>query len=332
MPSASPRTIISAIETAFRSSSATAKLTSTPVGHPRTFYISAPGGPFHLWVYIWTLTPGGRVQLPNEYRIQMTSVRSPLPRNPAGPTLLLGYHIDSGYFAGFDLARHQFFTEGSPSVQISINTLQEASQSGLAFALKDNDEIAIGIRPDRLLDYALFAPRLHAQGIDEATKPLLLDAVSTIPPDEDRLSALPEDRQRVIREISTLSRDGRFRKSVLNAYGHRCAVTGMMLNLLDAAHILPVSAPGSTDETTNGIALSPTVHRAFDNGLIYVDSDYMLRVNETQLGSLRDSGRDQGWDTLRHSLREAIWLPEDVSLYPSREKIEEANRFRGIVY
>ena len=262
----------------------------------------------------------------------MTGVGSPLPLNPAGPTLLLGYHPESGYFAGFDLERHRTFTEGSPSVQISITTLNDAHQSGLAFVSKENAEIAIGIRPDRLLDYALFAFRLHSQSVDEVATALLADATTATAPSESHLRALPDERQRIVREVSTLSRDGRFRTSVLDAYGHRCAATGTTLNLLDAAHILPVSAPSSTDEVSNGIALSPTVHRAFDNGLIYIDESYALHVNELQLSDLRETGRGRGWESFEASLQSTIYLPDDLNLHPDVEKIREANYFRGIVY
>ena len=36
---------------------------------------------------------------------------------------------------------------------------------------------------------------------------------------------------------------------------------------------------GHIDDVRNGIALSPTYHRAFDFGLIYVDQEYVMRIN-----------------------------------------------------
>jgi hypothetical protein len=61
-------------------------------------------------LYAWTLTHGGRQSLPDEFRIQMTSVSSPLAPNPGGQTVLIGYHQDLNMFAGFDLAKHRTFT------------------------------------------------------------------------------------------------------------------------------------------------------------------------------------------------------------------------------
>ncbi|MFN5474519.1 MAG: HNH endonuclease, partial [Pseudanabaena sp.] len=41
----------------------------------------------------------------------------------------------------------------SPSVQIGISAIHSALQNGLSFVTKDNDEIAIGVRPDQFLIY-----------------------------------------------------------------------------------------------------------------------------------------------------------------------------------
>ena len=48
-------------------------------------------------------------------------------------------------------------------------------------------------------------------------------------------------------------RDARFRKNVLVAYGYRCAISGIQLDLVDAAHIIPVEHERGTDELRNGI-------------------------------------------------------------------------------
>ncbi len=75
--------------------------------------------------------------------------------------------------------------------------------------------------------------------------------------------------------VTVLERDAGFRRDVLSAYGHRCAVSGFEVGddstyrarrILEAAHIRPVSDQGP-DHVTNGIALTPTLHRFFDEGL-----------------------------------------------------------------
>ena len=75
-----------------------------------------------------------------------------------------------------------------------------------------------------------------------------------------------------------LYRDVAFRRKVRDAYGHRCALSGLRLRNgggrpeVQAAHIRPVEAGGS-DSVRNGLALSGTLHWMFDRGLISVAED-----------------------------------------------------------
>ena len=121
--------------------------------HPRRYMVARDGAQISIWTYCWRLSPGGRASLPNEYRIQMTSVESPLLRNLDGHTVLLGYDTDLSVFAGFDVVRHSVFTSGSPSIQVNRNVLNDALQNGLSFQTKSNGEIVIGMRSDLLLFY-----------------------------------------------------------------------------------------------------------------------------------------------------------------------------------
>lgn len=73
-------------------------------------------------------------------------------------------------------------------------------------------------------------------------------------------------------------RDVAFRRKVREAYGYRCAMSGLMLRNgggrpeVQAAHIRPVENRGS-DSVRNGLALSGTLHWMFDRGLISVADD-----------------------------------------------------------
>lgn len=106
MPAVSPNALVNELIGAIQQSGGVAAYVSESVRtHPRKFIVSYMGKSYNLWVYIWTLTHGGRVSLPNEFRIQMTSVSSPLLVNPNGLTVLMGYHPDLRVFAGFDLRK-----------------------------------------------------------------------------------------------------------------------------------------------------------------------------------------------------------------------------------
>jgi putative restriction endonuclease len=73
-------------------------------------------------------------------------------------------------------------------------------------------------------------------------------------------------------------RGGVFKRQVPLVYNNTCCISGLRVettvnaSLVDACHIVPFSQ--SHDDTiSNGIALCPTLHRAFDRGLIAIKPD-----------------------------------------------------------
>lgn len=325
-----PKQIVSAIADAFTETGASAVLISDERAHPRRFHIVAGESSFPVWIYIWTLTHGGgAARSPNEYRIQLTGVTPPLPENPDGPTLLLGYEQNTKCFAGFDLRKHRVFSRKSPSIQVNINTLHNAVRDGFAFAKKGNDEIAIGFRPDNILAYTLNAESLHESGADARISDALNKVTRFEPLTDAEISAIPAERQRVVAKVSRLARDSDFRRKVTVAYDRKCAVTGLQLRLIDAAHILPVGAEGSTDEVTNGICLSPTYHRAYDRGLIFLTGDYRMKINNAKKRDLVRLGLGGGLAEFEAHLSREIFLPPDRRQWPSAGYIQAANAVRA---
>jgi putative restriction endonuclease len=332
MPAANPQVIVQSIIDAFEEGNASAILVSPGTRNPRQFIVQQSNRTFSAWIYIWTLTHGGGAARPvNEYRIQITGIQQPfLPRNPNGITLLMGYEPAIGSFAGFDVSKHLTFSTRSPSIQIPITTLHEALQNGLSFVRKGNDEIAIGIRPDQFLIYCLNAPLLHREGAVEGMPELLQRAAELQPMSPEQVAPLPEERVRIVQEVARYSRDSTCRKRVLSAYDKRCSVTRMQLHLVDAAHILPVGVEGSTDETSNGICLSPTYHRAFDKALIYLDEDLRMQINPDKERELIAAKIAGGLDEFKAYLGRRVHLPYERSQWPARDYIRAANQIRGI--
>lgn len=329
MPAIAPERLVAAISNAISDSGYTGNLVSSLRRHPRRFVVVGPSVSFTLSIYAWTLTFGGRPQLANEYRIQMTSVQSPLQMGTDGPTVLIGYEPTLSLFAGFDLRRHRKFTGGSPSVQIDRPALRRAETEGLSFHRKGNDEIAIGIRPDMFMAYVMNAEILHRYGSEANVLRLLNSAVQQQPLREREVELLTQERQHLIVAVSRWSRLSGFKQRVLFAYGNRCAVTRVQLRLVDAAHILPVGAPSSVDHVRNGIALSPTYHRAFDAGLIYLDEQCRMRINEGQLHVLEGSNLAGGLESFSEPLGQ-IFLPPDANQRPHLDFIRKANLLRQI--
>ncbi|HVA77733.1 MAG TPA: HNH endonuclease [Candidatus Binataceae bacterium] len=142
-----------------------------------------------------------------------------------------------------------------------------------------------------------------------------------------QLAATAQHRQSA--SVNRLTREAGFRRRILFAYGNRCAVTRVQLRLIDAAHILPLGAPGSADRVHNGIALSPTYHRAFDAGLIYLDEDFRMRLNDGQIQVLQRLNLVGGIESFKAPLGK-IFLPPESTQWPSVDFIRRANRFRQI--
>ncbi|MBP7053590.1 MAG: HNH endonuclease [Phycisphaerae bacterium] len=331
MPSLPPKAIVEAITDAFAEAGASAALVSDYREHPKRFFVSSGQLSFALWVYVWTATHGGGAARPrDEYRIQLTGVVPPLPLNPDGPTVLVGYEPNLRCFAGFDLRKHVTFSTKSPSIQVNINALRTALRDGFAFARKGNDEIVVAFRPDQILSYCVNVDALHTLGADAAISDLLTKATRFEPIPPATIAALPQERQRIVATVSRLARDSDFRRKVIVAYDHKCAVTGLQLRLVDAAHIIPVGAEGSSDEVTNGLCLSPTYHRAYDRGLIILNENCEMQINrkkERELDRLRLTG---GLAEFKAPLGRQIILPADRRQWPSIENIRSANAVRQV--
>ena len=85
-----------------------------------------------------------------------------------------------------------------------------------------------------------------------------------------------------------------FRRLVLEAYDYRCAATGWRIlvpgvgPLVDAAHLVPFKETHD-DRPCNGIALTPTYHRALDRRLIAPGLDMKWRISRALDKRIRDN-------------------------------------------
>lgn len=282
-------------------------------------------------VYIWNLTHGGGAARPaHEYRIQITGI-SAFQNLPNERTLILGWSEDFEAFAGFDYRRHDGPLSASPSIQISRDSLRAAQLRGFAPNAKGNGETAIAFRSDFAAAYVDHLVALHDTGAVQA-ETTLLERISEDPAavaDNEIAATIAPARRVDIVETRRAVRDAQFRSRVLAAYGNRCAVCGVQLRLLDAAHVLPVDQPGSTDGTNNGIALCTLHHRAYDRALITFDAGYAVLVNKKQIGELTSLSLAGGLHQFQAALKPNLILPADPRDYPHTAFVKEANRVRG---
>jgi putative restriction endonuclease len=271
---------------------------------------------------------GGRARAANEYRIQ---IKEPILEQESGyKTLILGYYEALQVFAGFDLSKHIGAPGYSASFQIKLENLEKAAISGFSPCDKGNGEIAIAFRPDFFVEYVRNLESLHTFGESKRDFAILEEITEKeIVPNEEMIQQVSAPRQTTVQTISKKQRDNSFRARVLRAYNYRCAFSGIQLKLVDAAHIVPVSYETSSDETSNGIALSSIHHKAYDNGLITFNEKYQIIFDEEKINKLKKISLDGGLDKFKKGLRPIIDVPPALTDRPNVAYIRTANQLRG---
>ena len=273
-------------------------------------------------LFLWNITPGGggaTVRPASERRIQVTSTRR-FPLEVGKRTIIGGWCAETGSWGFWDVMRHTRFSQNSPSFQMRVQTLERGFHDGVSTQSRKTTppEIAVSVSPSFLLWYVFDGTVLHNSGSDALEVPALIGA----DPETERefLDASTDEAQanRRFRLVETMRavRDAKFRPAVLQAYSHRCAVCPFSLNLVDAAHIIPVKRPHSTDEVTNGLALCRLHHAAYDCGLLGVKSDYSILLNPRAVEKLLALGFVHGLDEFRALLRQTLRHPAELEVRP----------------
>ncbi len=319
--------------TALEMAGATVLVLSGTDKRPLTLGVVVGDATYRLEVYLWTVTQGGKGRgRPREYRIQRTSA-DPFVLRAGVRTIMGGWHEETGTFAFWDVRRHLTKAK-SPSSQISLDTLEAASSRGLATEyrnLAEGEEVAIAVQPDYLLWYVREYERIYdvAGEVGDAGK--LIEAK---PEDEREFIDSGDDehaasRRHQLVEVVRNFRDARFRPLVLRAYSYRCCLTGVALRLVDAAHVVPVSDPTSTDEPRNGVALNPLLHRAYDAGLLGLLPGGKTSLNERLLANLRKQKLDAGLDLIRGLVPGEMTMPTSLEFVPPDDYLRRGLRARG---
>ncbi len=290
--------------------------------HLRVF--NDEGKAFDVHLYVWNCTHGGgKARAEDEYRIQLTGVVPKVHKD--GISLLLGWHSEFEVFAAWDMNKHSGQASRSPSAQVKRDALLNAHTNAFAAHKRENNEIVISFRPEFLIDYALNADSLHKTG--KPSEISLLNSLGSITDKE--LGAIPDNkRKEVIKTITQKYRAHDFKKRVLGAYGHRCAMCGLQLKLIDAAHIVPVADPTSTDETSNGVALCKLHHAAMDRNFVSFDETYSIEVSRVEAGRLKEEKLIDGLGQFEKFLKPALLLPADRRDYPKPAYIKRARQVR----
>lgn len=133
---------------------------------------------------------------------------------------------------------------------------------------------------------------------------------------------------RVRRVVTRLERSAGFREQVLTAYGNRCAVSGLagdgIKGLIEAAHIKGAGRPDfGPDHVTNGVALTPTLHRLFDRHLFSFEYLYdKLVVVPSKLLTMDMVQDAVTGSALRLQEGQKVRLPSNTSAHPGRRFVD----------
>jgi putative restriction endonuclease len=117
-----------------------------------------------------------------------------------------------------------------------------------------------------------------------------------------------------------------FKREVPKIYNYTCCISGMRIDtmenisMVDACHIVPFSE-SYNDTISNGIALCPNLHRAFDRGLIGIDEDYRVIINIAFVESDKSSYQIKIFEGAE------ILLPKSRNYFPSQQNLK-AHRSR----
>jgi putative restriction endonuclease len=298
-----------------------------------------------LRVYIWKVTRGGPAGFrpDTEFRIQRTS--DVLQIGGGRLTLLLGWYELGDIFVAWNPASHM--TAGySPSIQVRKDLLEEAYQRGIAIRHREHPpEDVVAVTADHFSFYLEQAPAIHGEqftgfnitfpeldtrNVEDETE------ISEAERPRAQIDRVPSagtlgERRRIATKRTSWIRSSTFPRAVIWAYNYNCAVCGISLDLIEAAHIVPISDPETIDHPSNGLALCPLHHDAYDEGIFGVTGDFRIVQNPTKINELESRNLEAGLGVFLSITRigEDIRLPDYVPYRPNPELLRYSLMLRG---
>lgn len=266
----------------------------------------------------------------DECRIQISDTENfNVALSSANDVVVLGYFADKNVFTAWNpyLLRRRFNVKSTISVYSRFSVQDRASTQGIAVYEDKKDQKIISFKPEYLGLYLENLEKIHQLSEDDLLK-LILNSDEL--DNEEKDGTVEIDGQRLTITHTRYVRDPKFRKTVYEAYKYRCAMCGIQLQLVEAAHIVPHSHEKGTDDIGNGICLCALHHTAYDQSLIYFDHDLSIKINQEKIDYLVKIGRDSGLNTLQRMQFDKIQIPENYTHRPSIANICLANTIRGI--
>jgi len=269
----------------------------------------------------------------DECRIQVNNTPNFLAAQNSGkPVLFLGYLADENVFTAWNpfIQTERINKKKTISLYSRFSTQKKAAEQGIAEYMDNDKQKIISFKPEHLGLYLENYVQMHQS--DEGVLLALIKESNVSEETEDKVGELVSiERQKFTITHKRFKRDIAFRDKVYEVYSGRCAICGIQLELVEAAHIIPHSHVKGTDDIKNGVCLCTLHHKAYDNGLIYIEPDYSVKINDAKVRYLEKIHKDGGITTFQKlQIDKKLVLPSSHIYYPSSDFIKIANQIRGI--
>ena len=243
--------------------------------------------------------------------------------------IVLGYYADERVFTAWNpfLMRERFNRKSTISLYSRFSSQKLAAKYKIASYTDNNNQLIISFSPNYLGLYLENLNSIHL--VSEAELKKLVEQ-SDFLNNSDSDGELDSSKGKLTITHARQKRDSSFSKKVYDAYNNKCAMCGIGLEIIDAAHIVPHSHVKGTDNIDNGISLCALHHRAYDRSLIYFDEDLNILMNESKVKYLEKVGLDTGLRKFEKMAFDKIQLPKNYSMRPNVSNIKIANQSRGI--
>ncbi len=245
--------------------------------------------------------------------------------------IVLGYFSDEKVFTAWNpfITKERFNQKQTVSLYSRFSIQKMANINKIALYVDSNKQNIISFRPEYL---GLYLDNINSIHLLDEEKLINLANTSDDMDVNDELGSVTVNDVNFTITHQRNKRDPKFRKIVNHAYDSKCAMCGIQLELVEAAHIIPHSHEAGTDDISNGISLCKLHHYAYDRGLIYFDSSFKILFNDKKINYLTKVNMDSGFRKFQNMSFDQINLPVSSALYPSIENINIANQLRGIEY
>ena len=274
----------------------------------------------------------------DECRIQISNSQSLIQAlNSRINVIVLGFFADENVFTAWDplIFNNRFndwFMDTSKAKTVSVysrfSIQRNANQNKIGNYVDNNGQSIISFKPEYLGLYLDNITNIHNLNAAELFK---FVEFSDKENDEDFTGSISLGKEQLVVTHTRYKRDPNFRKKVYEAYNNKCAMCGIQLELIEAAHIVPHSHESGTDDISNGIGLCSLHHTAYDKSLIYFEIDFSIKINNNKMKYLEKMGLDGGYRKFEDLSFDKLRLPQNHILQPNLGNISLANQIRGIV-